>query len=377
MHKCACCVLCNDDVIHVVDIITAPFGERISDVIWQSSPSERGHVHAPASTGQTVCLGGAWRACYKMAYFHDMSSRVDFREAELACHMDGGALVSIRTPQEQQHIQRLLEELRSGSGISDGDFWIGLTRVDQEEGNPPDGVTSCPQRYRKWYLDEPSCGAESCVVMYHQPGAVPGVGGAYLYQWNDDRCAMKHNFICKYQPAGRHPEEELGTTAGGGRGTGWASTKTRDYACTYSSSSFSSIFTFSFVCEEASLDGGRQVTLTGASGTLLMYVILPTIPVLLLILLAAGTCCFHVLSGRSRIFFCKIVCAVLVARTKYRAEGLTTSGCVIVQFFFFYKICKHFNNSFFFCFVYIKEKHLSGSEYFAYPLYNASFDEYR
>ncbi|XP_061615139.1 chondrolectin isoform X3 [Phyllopteryx taeniolatus] len=239
-------------------------------------------------SGQTVCLGGAWRACYKMAYFHDMSSRVDFREAELACHMDGGALVSIRTPQEQRHIQRLLEELRSGSGISDGDFWIGLTRVDEEDGNPPDGVTSCPQRYRwtdgsaasfrKWYLDEPSCGAESCVVMYHQPGALPGVGGAYLYQWNDDRCAMKHNFICKYQPAERHLEEELGTTAGG-RGT------------------------------EASLDGGRQVTLTGASGTLLMYVILPTIPLLLLILLAAGTRCFHVLSRRCRIFLVYKLCA--------------------------------------------------------------------
>lgn len=51
---------------------------------------------------------------------------------------------------------------------------------------------------REWHSDEPSCGAESCVVMYHQPG----VGGAYLYQWNDDRCSMKHNFICKYQ-AGR------------------------------------------------------------------------------------------------------------------------------------------------------------------------------
>lgn len=35
--------------------------------------------------------------------------------------------------------------------------------------------------------------------MYHQPAALPGLGGAYLYQWNDDRCNMKHNFICKYQ----------------------------------------------------------------------------------------------------------------------------------------------------------------------------------
>lgn len=36
--------------------------------------------------------------------------------------------------------------------------------------------------------------------MYHQPTALPGLGGAYLYQWNDDRCNMKHNFICRYNP---------------------------------------------------------------------------------------------------------------------------------------------------------------------------------
>ncbi|XP_077410004.1 chondrolectin isoform X2 [Vanacampus margaritifer] len=224
-------------------------------------------------SGQRVCVGGAWRACYKVAHFQHVSSRVDFREAELACHVDGGQLASIRTPQEQKHIQTLLEELRSGSRISDGDFWIGLTRVDDDEHNLSDGVTSCPQRYRwtdgspasfrKWYMDEPSCGAESCVVMYHQPDAIPGVGGAYLYQWNDDRCSMKHNFICKYQPE-RHPEEEPGTTAAG-RGT------------------------------ETTLDGSH-VTLTEASGPLALYVILPTIPLLLLILVAAGTCCCHVLS---------------------------------------------------------------------------------
>ncbi|XP_077365830.1 chondrolectin-like [Festucalex cinctus] len=207
-----------------------------------------------------------------MAHFQHVSSRVDFMEAELACRVDGGELASIRTPQEQKHIQKLLEELRSGSRLSDGDFWIGLTRVDDDLRNFSDGVTSCSQRYRwtdgspasfrKWYMDEPSCGAESCVVMYHQPGAIPGVGGAYLYQWNDDRCSMKHNFICKYQPE-RHPEEEPGTTAAG-----------RD--------------------TETTLDGGH-VTLTEASGPLALYVILPTIPLLLLILVAAGTCCCHVL----------------------------------------------------------------------------------
>lgn len=52
--------------------------------------------------------------------------------------------------------------------------------------------------FRNWYVDEPSCGSEVCVVMYHQPSAPAGIGGSYMFQWNDDRCNMKNNFICKY-----------------------------------------------------------------------------------------------------------------------------------------------------------------------------------
>ncbi|XP_029283151.1 chondrolectin [Cottoperca gobio] len=242
-------------------------------------------------SGQTVCLGGPKRPCYKIAYFHDVTSRVAFREARQACEMDRGSLLSIESPAEQTDIENLLQELRSGAvggaegGIADGDFWIGLTRVDGVDQTHPElsnTFTSCPQLYhwtdgslasfRNWYFDEPSCGGESCVVMYHQPTALPGLGGAYLYQWNDDRCNMKHNFICKYEPTGNTP---------GGQGT------------------------------EATTGGGvvrqptgsekvpPQVTMAGASGMLLVYVILPTIPLLLLILVASGTCCFQMLSRSS------------------------------------------------------------------------------
>ncbi|GLD72493.1 chondrolectin [Lates japonicus] len=160
-------------------------------------------------SGQTVCSGGPGRPCYKIAYFHDVSSRVAFREACRACEMDGGSLLSIESPTEQTDIENLLQELRSGAvggagggagggGIADGDFWIGLTRadgVDQAHPELSNTFTSCPQLYqwtdgspasfRNWYFDEPSCGGEACVVMYHQPTALPGLGGAYLYQWND------------------------------------------------------------------------------------------------------------------------------------------------------------------------------------------------
>ncbi|XP_027785056.2 chondrolectin isoform X2 [Marmota flaviventris] len=141
-----------------------------------------------------------------MAYFHELSSRVSFQEARQACESEGGMLLSLENEAEQKLIESMLQNLtKPGTGISDGDFWIGLWRNG-------DGQTSgaCPDlyqwsdgsssQYRNWYTDEPSCGSEKCVVMYHQPTANPGLGGPYLYQWNDDRCNMKHNYICKYEP---------------------------------------------------------------------------------------------------------------------------------------------------------------------------------
>uniref|UniRef100_A0A452H8S5 C-type lectin domain-containing protein n=2 Tax=Gopherus TaxID=38771 RepID=A0A452H8S5_9SAUR len=114
-------------------------------------------------------------------------------------------LLSLASETEQKLIENMLQNLtKSGSGISDGDFWIGLWRSGEGQATS----SACPELYqwtdgtissfRNWYTDEPSCGSEACVVMYHQPTANPGLGGPYLYQWNDDRCNMKHNFICKY-----------------------------------------------------------------------------------------------------------------------------------------------------------------------------------
>ncbi|XP_055015850.1 chondrolectin [Boleophthalmus pectinirostris] len=154
-----------------------------------------------------------------MAYFRSVSSRVSFSEAVQACDTDQGALLSIESQDEQTTIERLLQELRSGAdsdlGITDGDFWIGLSRTETWDQNQ---TQTCPElyhwtdgssaTYRQWYFDEPSCGGEACVVMYHQPSALPGVGGAYLHQWNDDRCNMKHNFICKYSPDSTSEKEK-------------------------------------------------------------------------------------------------------------------------------------------------------------------------
>ncbi|XP_028639554.1 layilin isoform X2 [Grammomys surdaster] len=151
-------------------------------------------------SGQLVCRGGTRRPCYKVIYFHDAFQRLSFEEAREACMEDGGQLVSIETEDEQRLIEKFIENLLA----SDGDFWIGLKRLEEKQNNNTacqdlyawtDGSTS---QFRNWYVDEPSCGSEVCVVMYHQPSAPPGIGGSYMFQWNDDRCNMKNNFICKY-----------------------------------------------------------------------------------------------------------------------------------------------------------------------------------
>ncbi|XP_014640666.1 PREDICTED: layilin [Ceratotherium simum simum] len=151
-------------------------------------------------SGQPVCRGGTQRPCYKVIYFHDASRRLNFEEARAACLRDGGQLVSIESEDEQRLIEKFIENLLA----SDGDFWIGLRRREEKQSNSTacqdlyawtDGSTST---FRNWYVDEPSCGSEVCVVMYHQPSAPAGIGGLYMFQWNDDRCNMKNNFICKY-----------------------------------------------------------------------------------------------------------------------------------------------------------------------------------
>ncbi|XP_006912888.1 layilin isoform X2 [Pteropus alecto] len=150
--------------------------------------------------GQLICRGGTRRPCYKVVYFHDASRRLNFEEARAACRRDGGQLVSIESEDEQKLIEKFIENLLA----SDGDFWIGLRRREEKQSNSTvcqdfyawtDGSTST---FRNWYVDEPSCESEVCVVMYHQPSAPTGIGGPYMFQWNDDRCNMKNNFICKY-----------------------------------------------------------------------------------------------------------------------------------------------------------------------------------
>ncbi|NWX39895.1 LAYN protein, partial [Steatornis caripensis] len=231
------------------------------------------------STGQRVCRGGTQQPCYKVVYFHDTSRRISYEEAHLACRADGGHLVSIETEAEQRLIEKFIESLLA----SDGDFWIGLRRKKEEVDNSTecqnlyswsDGSSS---KFRNWYVDEPSCGSEICVVMYHQPSAPPGVGGPYMFQWNDDRCNMKNNFICKY-PLGN---ESL---------------------CTFKNQPVPNVATepLNSVFPEERLKKDANVTVVKAKEPVqsLAYILIPCIPVLLLLMVVTAIFCFWLFAKR-------------------------------------------------------------------------------
>ncbi|XP_031646272.1 layilin isoform X2 [Oncorhynchus kisutch] len=150
--------------------------------------------------GQRICRRGTERPCYRINYFQDPRRRVTFDDARQACRTDGAELLSIETDNEQRLVERFIQQLQA----TDGDFWIGLHR------SPRHWVTTigCPSQYywldgskarfRNWHWDEPSCGNEMCVVLYHQPSAPPDEGGRLMFQWNDDNCNTRNNFVCKY-----------------------------------------------------------------------------------------------------------------------------------------------------------------------------------
>uniref|UniRef100_H3CQR1 Layilin b n=2 Tax=Tetraodon nigroviridis TaxID=99883 RepID=H3CQR1_TETNG len=154
------------------------------------------------SAGQKICRRGTERPCYKVSYIHDSRRRLTFEDASRACRVEGGELLSIETESEQRLVERFIHQLQA----ADGDFWIGLRR--SPERYPAGASPVCPSqyywldgskaKYRNWHWDEPSCGGEMCVVLYYQPSAPPDEDGRFLFQWNDNNCNSKNNFVCKY-----------------------------------------------------------------------------------------------------------------------------------------------------------------------------------
>nr|XP_033774906.1 layilin [Geotrypetes seraphini] len=229
------------------------------------------------SSGQTICRGGTQRPCYKVVYFHDASRRVNFEEAQQTCQRDKGHLVNIESEAEQ----KLIEKFISSLSASDGDFWLGLRRTEDEE-----NVTDCQSlytwvdggkpRFWNWYVDEPSCGSEVCVVMYHQPSAAAGVGGPYMFQWNDDRCNMRNNFICKYSLE---------------RSTAIPEKNTSHVDITVP---------LRPKYPEEPVKEERNITVKEVKDNvgIIYYILVPTVPLLILVLITAGVLCFWLVVRR-------------------------------------------------------------------------------
>ncbi|XP_015193048.2 layilin isoform X2 [Lepisosteus oculatus] len=234
-------------------------------------------------SGQRICRRGTERPCYKIAYFQDSWRKASFEEARRACRSDGGELLSVESENEQQLVERFVRELRA----SDGDFWIGLRRSPGHRDTSGD----CPTQYhwvdgsqatfRNWHWDEPSCGYEVCVVMYHQPSAPPGPGGLYMFQWNDDNCDTKNNFICKYT-------QEKGPVS-----TPTANSTHTEAAATSPRPKYPPV-----TDREEKVD----VLMTKSKDNILniVYIVIPTIPLLLLLLVATGVFCFRLFASRRK-----------------------------------------------------------------------------
>ncbi|XP_072282982.1 layilin isoform X1 [Pyxicephalus adspersus] len=222
--------------------------------------------------GQIICKQGTQKPCYKVIYFHDTSRRLTFAEAQDECRRDGGYLIIIKSEAEQKFIQKLIQSITG----SDGDFWLGLRRNDDDTPNSSDcqslytWVDGSKPTFWNWYVDEPSCGSEVCVVMYYQPMASPGVGGPYMFQWNDDRCNMKNNFICKYSEEKTSRPPTRNTT-----------------------SSYIDIASITTNEPEISIKNTNQ-TAKEAAETYLHFILIATIPVLTLLFIFIGVlcCCF-------------------------------------------------------------------------------------
>ncbi|XP_028277946.1 layilin [Parambassis ranga] len=243
--------------------------------VWFGSSAATSLITADIfeARGQRVCRAGKGKPCYKLAYFSELRRRLNFVEAEIACRRDGGELLSVESASEQKIIEQLITDLRP----TDGDFWIGLRRNHGEEDNNSDcssqyyWLDGSKSTFRNWHWDEPSCGYEVCVVMYHQPSAPPGLGGLYMFQWNDDNCETKNNFICKYtaeKPLQPSPAPN---------------------------------YTQTDILPSSVLPWNPSIHNQGRSTAVnLVYIIIPTIPLILLLLTVTGVCCFKMLVAKRR-----------------------------------------------------------------------------
>ncbi|XP_046718736.1 layilin isoform X1 [Silurus meridionalis] len=227
---------------------------------------------------QRICRRGTEKPCYKIAYHQDSRYRVNFEEARRACRDDDGELLSIETESEQ----RLMEMFVRGAPDARGDFWTGMRR---NQGNKESAKCSSQYywldhrkaTYRNWMLNEPSCGFEQCVALYYRPDASASPKDRHMLKWSDIGCNIKNNFICKYA------EEIYPVSTPAGNSTAHSAVTLKQHPITLSDEMIKTGFS----------ESDETINVS--------YILLATVPLLLLIILVvSGILCYRVMTRKRK-----------------------------------------------------------------------------
>nr|XP_009671983.1 PREDICTED: LOW QUALITY PROTEIN: macrophage mannose receptor 1-like [Struthio camelus australis] len=147
-------------------------------------------VPAPVAPGRepaTPCAAG-WDAapradaCLKF-FVREGNQKKSWFEAEEFCREIGGNLVTVKTREDQV----LIWQLASDKGLNTQAFWIGLFRLNPDEGFT--WIDGSPVIYENWNEDEPNNHEETehCVMFNKSP----------QMRWNDLSCEHLLNWICE------------------------------------------------------------------------------------------------------------------------------------------------------------------------------------
>ncbi|MEE6466813.1 hypothetical protein FKM82_007061 [Ascaphus truei] len=137
----------------------------------------------PTTTPEPKCPSG-WgtnnqiSSCYK-----NFAEKMTWFEARDFCRAIGGDLLSINTKEEETLINLIMRQ----RGVYYQDFWIGLIKIDPDEGFTwSDGS---PKSYESWAYGEPNNyqGVELCGELNTDPSMT----------WNDRHCDTSTEWICE------------------------------------------------------------------------------------------------------------------------------------------------------------------------------------
>uniref|UniRef100_A0AAX7UAC3 Mannose receptor, C type 1b n=1 Tax=Astatotilapia calliptera TaxID=8154 RepID=A0AAX7UAC3_ASTCA len=162
--------------------------------LWQSLPcsNKLGYI---CYTGTGFC-SNPW-IHYNGHCFHRNQAQKTWSEAQVACHQDGGDLVSIHSVEDQSFIISQL------GYTSTDQLWIGMN--DRKTEGLFDWSDHSTVTFTSWEFGKPAVSSEikDCVLMRGENG-----------NWADLVCEEQHGFICKKMSALRPSGEEVEQNTG-------------------------------------------------------------------------------------------------------------------------------------------------------------------